>query len=118
MSDYAVVNPVTGQTLATYPTTTDAELETAIASALTPRIRHHRVDVGNLPEAVAAQLQRGGHVAESPLTDVESGSPVVVEARVPVRAPPSRQTTSDMRCLAWFPDRRRQPDRSPDLRGS
>jgi succinate-semialdehyde dehydrogenase/glutarate-semialdehyde dehydrogenase len=33
MSDYAVVNPVTGQTLATYPTTTDAELETAIASA-------------------------------------------------------------------------------------
>jgi succinate-semialdehyde dehydrogenase/glutarate-semialdehyde dehydrogenase len=33
MSDYAVVNPATGQTLATYPTTTDAELETAIASA-------------------------------------------------------------------------------------
>ena len=29
MSDYAVVNPATGETLATYPTTTDAELETA-----------------------------------------------------------------------------------------
>lgn len=33
MSDYAVVNPATGETLATYPTITDAELESAIASA-------------------------------------------------------------------------------------
>jgi succinate-semialdehyde dehydrogenase/glutarate-semialdehyde dehydrogenase len=33
MSDYAVVNPATGETLATYPTLTDAELEAAIASA-------------------------------------------------------------------------------------
>lgn len=33
MTDYAVVNPATGETLATYPTITDAELETAIATA-------------------------------------------------------------------------------------
>ena len=33
MSDYAVVNPATGQTLATYPTATDAEVEAAIAAA-------------------------------------------------------------------------------------
>ncbi|WP_431803041.1 NAD-dependent succinate-semialdehyde dehydrogenase [Microbacterium sp. bgisy203] len=31
--DYAVVNPATGETLATYPTATDAEVETAIAGA-------------------------------------------------------------------------------------
>ena len=33
MSDYAVVNPATGETLATYPLTTDAELEQALAAA-------------------------------------------------------------------------------------
>jgi len=33
MTDYAVVNPATGETLATYPTITDAELESAIATA-------------------------------------------------------------------------------------
>ena len=33
MSDYAVVNPATGETLATYPTLTDAEVQDAIASA-------------------------------------------------------------------------------------
>jgi succinate-semialdehyde dehydrogenase/glutarate-semialdehyde dehydrogenase len=33
MTDYAVVNPATGETLATYPTITDAELENAIATA-------------------------------------------------------------------------------------
>ena len=33
MSDYKVVNPATGETLAEYPLTTDAELEAAIASA-------------------------------------------------------------------------------------
>jgi succinate-semialdehyde dehydrogenase/glutarate-semialdehyde dehydrogenase len=33
MSDYAVVNPATGETLATYPHATDAELERALASA-------------------------------------------------------------------------------------
>ena len=33
MSDYAVINPATGETLATYPTATDAEVEAAIAAA-------------------------------------------------------------------------------------
>ena len=33
MTEYAVINPATGETLATYPTFTDAEVETAIASA-------------------------------------------------------------------------------------
>ncbi|HEY6801745.1 MAG TPA: NAD-dependent succinate-semialdehyde dehydrogenase, partial [Agromyces sp.] len=33
MSDYAVVNPATGETLATYPTITDDALEAAIATA-------------------------------------------------------------------------------------
>ncbi|MCR2763952.1 NAD-dependent succinate-semialdehyde dehydrogenase [Microbacterium sp. zg.B48] len=33
MSDYAVVNPATGETLATYPVATDAELEQALAAA-------------------------------------------------------------------------------------
>ncbi|WP_426321238.1 NAD-dependent succinate-semialdehyde dehydrogenase [Microbacterium sp. E-13] len=33
MTDYAVVNPATGETLATYPNITDEELETAIAEA-------------------------------------------------------------------------------------
>lgn len=33
MSDYAVVNPATGETLATYPTITDEQLEEAIAAA-------------------------------------------------------------------------------------
>ena len=33
MSDYAVVNPATGETLATYPTITDEALETVIAEA-------------------------------------------------------------------------------------
>lgn len=33
MSEYAVVNPATGETLATYPTLTDAEVDAAVASA-------------------------------------------------------------------------------------
>ncbi|MET0781712.1 MAG: aldehyde dehydrogenase family protein, partial [Microbacterium sp.] len=33
MSDYKVVNPATGETLAEYPLTTDAELEQALATA-------------------------------------------------------------------------------------
>ncbi|HYP72631.1 MAG TPA: NAD-dependent succinate-semialdehyde dehydrogenase, partial [Microbacterium sp.] len=33
MSDYAVTNPATGETLATYPTATDAEVEAAVAAA-------------------------------------------------------------------------------------
>jgi succinate-semialdehyde dehydrogenase/glutarate-semialdehyde dehydrogenase len=31
MSDYAVINPATGETLKTYPTITDDELQAAIA---------------------------------------------------------------------------------------
>ena len=33
MSDYAVINPATGETLATYPTITDEALETVLAKA-------------------------------------------------------------------------------------
>ena len=33
MTDYAVINPATGETLATYPTATDAEVLEAIAAA-------------------------------------------------------------------------------------
>jgi succinate-semialdehyde dehydrogenase / glutarate-semialdehyde dehydrogenase len=33
MSDYAVINPATGETLKTYPTITDDELDAAIAGA-------------------------------------------------------------------------------------
>lgn len=33
MSDYAVVNPATGETLATYPTFTDEQVEEAVGSA-------------------------------------------------------------------------------------
>lgn len=35
MTDYAVVNPATGETLATYPTLTDAEVSAAVESAAT-----------------------------------------------------------------------------------
>jgi hypothetical protein len=45
----------------------------------------HRVEVGDLPEAVAAELQRRGHEPETPLADVERGPAVVVGGGVPVR---------------------------------
>ena len=51
---------------------------------LAPRVGHHGVDVDDLPEAVAAELKRSGHVTETPLADVKRGSPIVVESRVPV----------------------------------
>ncbi len=44
----------------------------------------HRVEVTDLAEAVAAELQRGGHVAEAPLADVVGGPAVVLERGVPV----------------------------------
>ena len=44
----------------------------------------HRVEVGDLAEAVAAELERGGHEAEAPLADVERGAAVVVGRRVAV----------------------------------
>ena len=46
---------------------------------------HHRVQVADLAQAVAAELQRRGHEAQAPLADVERGPPVVVGAGVPVR---------------------------------
>ena len=45
---------------------------------------HHRVEVGDLAEAVAAAFERGGHEAESPLADVERGPPEVIGGRIPV----------------------------------
>ena len=33
MTEYAVVNPATGETIATYPTITDDELETVLEKA-------------------------------------------------------------------------------------
>ena len=58
MSDYAVVNPVTGQTLATYPTTTDAELEN-----------------GHRPPAAM-----NGSGREVPVPERAAASPVLAEA--------------------------------------
>ena len=43
------------------------------------------IHITDLAQAVAAQLERGGHVAQPPLADVVGGAPVVVEAGVPVR---------------------------------
>ena len=51
---------------------------------LAGRIVHHRVEVDDLAEAVAAAFERGGHEAESPLADVERGPPEVVRGRIPV----------------------------------
>ena len=45
---------------------------------------HDRVEVGDLAEAVAAELQRRGHEPEAPLADVERGAAVVVGGRVAV----------------------------------
>ena len=52
---------------------------------LTLAVRDDGVDVDDLAETVAAQLERGGHVAQTPLADVVRGPPVVVEARIAVR---------------------------------
>ena len=41
----------------------------------------HGVDVGDLAQAVAAELQRRRHEAEAPLADVVGGAAVVVERR-------------------------------------
>ena len=48
MTDYAVVNPATGETLATYDTFTDAQIEDAIARAAA-RQRPIRPQVKALP---------------------------------------------------------------------
>ena len=51
---------------------------------LAVRVVQHGVEVADLAEAVAAQLQRGGHEAQAPLADVERGAAVVVGRRVAV----------------------------------
>ena len=43
-----------------------------------------RVEVGDLAQAVAAQLQRGRHEPEAPLADVEGRAPEVFGAGIPV----------------------------------
>ena len=45
----------------------------------------HRVDIDDLAQAVAAELQRGGHEPEAPLADVIRSPAVVVERGIPVR---------------------------------
>jgi hypothetical protein len=45
---------------------------------LAPGVVQHGVEVGDLAEAVAPELERRGHEAESPLAHVERGAPVVV----------------------------------------
>jgi len=47
-------------------------------------VGHHRVEVGDLAEAVTAELQRGGHHPEAPFADVERGPADVVGGDVPV----------------------------------
>ncbi len=54
-------------------------------SRLPAGVVHDSVQVGDLAEAVAAELQRGGHEAQAPLADVERGPPVVIGGGVPVR---------------------------------
>jgi hypothetical protein len=44
----------------------------------------HRVEVSDLAEAVAAELQRLRHETEAPLPDVERRAAVVVDGRVAV----------------------------------
>ena len=51
---------------------------------LAARVVQDRVEVGDLAEAVAAELERGGHQPEPPLADVERGAAVVVGRRVAV----------------------------------
>ena len=48
MTDYAVINPATGETLATYPTITDEALETVLekADAAYRTCLHHRRGAG------------------------------------------------------------------------
>ena len=51
----------------------------------TLRVVGDGVDVGDLAEAIAAELERHGHEAEAPLADVEGRAAVVVCRRVAVR---------------------------------
>ena len=47
-------------------------------------VRQYCVEVADLAEAVAAELQRGGHVPQAPFTDVVGGAPVVIGRGVAV----------------------------------
>ncbi|MET2010458.1 NAD-dependent succinate-semialdehyde dehydrogenase [Microbacterium chocolatum] len=60
MSDYAVVNPATGETLATYPTISDADLEAAIAAADSAYRRWREVPVAERAAGIrrVAELHR------------------------------------------------------------
>ena len=51
---------------------------------LAARVVHDRVEVGDLAEAVAAELERRGHEPEPPLADVERGAAVVVGGGIAV----------------------------------
>ncbi len=51
---------------------------------LTLAVVQHRIQIADLAETVAAELQRRGHEAKAPLADVERGAPVVVLGRVAV----------------------------------
>ena len=52
---------------------------------LAPGVGQGGVDVDDLAQAVAAQLQRGRHHAQTPLPDVEGRPAVVVERGIAVR---------------------------------
>jgi hypothetical protein len=49
-----------------------------------PGVVQDRVEIGDLAQAVTAQLQRRGHEAQPPLADVERRPAIVVGCRVPV----------------------------------
>jgi succinate-semialdehyde dehydrogenase / glutarate-semialdehyde dehydrogenase len=59
MSDYAVVNPATGETIATYPTITDEELRAAIGRA---DDAHRRWSASSTVEERAALIRRVGEL--------------------------------------------------------
>src|SRR5438046_1413196 len=69
---------------------------------------HHRVEVGDVAQAVAAQRERRGHEAQAPLADVERGPPVVVRAGVPR----SEEHTSELQSLTNLVCRLLPPPRS------
>ena len=78
MSDYAVVNPATGETLATYPTISDAELETAIATADSAYRQWRDVPVAERAERLrrVAELHRARRDELSAIIVREMGKPL------------------------------------------
>lgn len=53
MSDYAVINPATGETVAEYPTITDSELADAIAGAAAAQKEWARTPVAERAKVIA-----------------------------------------------------------------